>query len=277
MKNVLVLTDFSNPAYAALFYISGLFRNKEVSFLILNTFPEATTADTPGGKSRAGRLEDKAWEGLTRTEHRIRLDKPNPKHTFRTQAIAGNLSNAVLSVLEQGETDLIVMGNKGASHKKGIFMGSNVIRILNAVNNCAVLAVPEEATQDRPQEIAFASAFNTDYRPESLRLLLEIATMCSAAIRVVHINEEERLSEAQMENLNGLMSFMGNTAHTLHWIPDFRTKAGALHSFISEKGIGMLVMVHQKHGFLDTLLGEPVIRKIQFMVNVPLLVLPERK
>lgn len=275
MKNILALTDFSHPAYAALFYITGLYRNQQVCFHILNAYAGNTEMNAAEGKSVSAEAKQKSMEGLTHTEHRIRLDRKNPKHTFKTRAISGNMTTAVLSVLGEGAIDLIVMGNQGASRKQGIFMGSNVISILNAITNCPVLAVPEEATVDKPQEIAFAADFKKSYSHELLRPLLELAALCSAAIRVVHINEEERLSQEQMEHLYGLQQILGKTAHSLHWIPDFRTKAGALHSFISEMGIGMLAMVHHRHDFLDTLLGEPVIRKIHFMITVPLLVLPD--
>jgi hypothetical protein len=39
----------------------------------------------------------------------------------------------------------------------------------------------------------------------------------------------------------------------------------------------MLAMVRHRHDFLSGLQHEPVIRKIQFMVEVPFLILPDRE
>lgn len=280
MRNILVLTDFSNTAYGALFYITRILNHQEARFLILNAYTENTPLQSPfvGGlsaKPLLRQLEDEAEEGLRRTVHRIRLDQENPKHEFTTLALQETVPEAVIHVLKKDPFDLIVMGNKGTSAVKNIFFGSNVIKLLNAIERHSILAVPEETTEAKPFEIAFAADYNHAHGKEALTPLLELATLCSAAIRIVHINEEEQLTREQLANLKALKALLGNTAHTLHWLPEFRTKTEAIHTFITELGIGMLAMVKYRHGFLDSLLREPVIKKVSFTIEVPFLILPD--
>lgn len=281
MKNILVLTDFSATAYQALFYITRLMKHRQACFHILHTFNEQTPSQHPGAKpAGAGtllrQLEKEALEGLGQTVHRINLDQENPKHEFRTMARQDTLTAAVAGIIPAQKIDLVVMGNKGASAVKNVFMGSNAMKVLRASLDCPLLLVPEEAGEEIPMEIAFATDFNYPYRAEVLAPLIFIAKLCSAAIRILHINEEEKLSHDQLERLEKLKTIFGQTAHTLHWMPDFRTKTLAIHSFIGKHKIGMLAMIRHRHDFLEGLQHEPVIRKMQFVVEVPFLVLPDR-
>ncbi len=278
MKNILVLTDFSNPAYEALFYISGLLRHQEAAFYILNSYTEHTPLQTPSvglvGKSLTIQLKDESLEELNQTAHRIRLDRPNSKHTIEIISVFEHLPEATLKVSGNHKIDLIVMGNKGQSNRLGVYFGSNVLRILNTVK-IPILAVPESVEDKKPNEIAFAADFNHAYTGRQIAPLKELATCCSAAIRLLHLNEEERLSESQMKNLEMIKELLSGLPHTLHWMPDFRQKADAIHSFLTERGIGMLAMVKHEYGFLERLMREDVIKKVSFMVEVPFLILPD--
>lgn len=278
MKNILVLTDFSATAYQALFYITRLMKNRQVCFHLLNTYTEHTPLQHSGAGAGALplRLEKEALECLGQTIHRIRLDQGNPKHEFRTMARMESLTVAMAGIIPAQGIDMVVMGNKGVSAVKNVFMGSNAMKIIRANLICPVLLVPEEAGEDKPMEIVFATDYNYAFLAEVVAPLVFMAKLCSAAIRIVHINEEERLSSVQLERLDILKTLLGQTAHTLHWMPDFRTKTLAIHSFIEKHGIGMLAMIRRRHDFLEGLQHEPVIRKMQFVVEVPFLVLPDR-
>jgi nucleotide-binding universal stress UspA family protein len=278
MLQILVLTDFSNPAYEALFYISGLLKHQEARLTVLNTYTEQTPLNSPSygaaAKSLDRQLEDEALEGLRQTVHRIRLDRDNPKHILLPKAVGMHLTDAALDLNRRENFDLIVMGNTGKSNRSGIFFGSNVLRVVKTIRDTAVLAVPESRGEMQLNEIALAADFNHSYTAELLDPLLLLARLSSAAIRVVHLNEEETLGSEQLGRLKKLQQALGNTANTIHWVPDFKKKADAIHSFIQEHGIAMLAMVNYQRSFLDELMDEPVIRKVSFMVEVPFLILP---
>lgn len=281
MKNILVLTDFSATAYQALFYICRLMKHRQACFHVLHTFTEQTPSQHPGAKpAGAGTLlrllEKEALEGLSQTVHRIRLDQENPKHEFRTIARQGTLAATVAGIIPAEKIEMVVMGNKGASAIKNIFMGSNAMTIIRSNLNRPVLLVPEEVGADIPMEIAFATDYNHPYHAEVLAPLIFMAKLCSASIRIVHVNEEEKLSSDQLERLEKLKVIFGQTPHSIYWMPDFRTKTLAIHSYIEKHGIGMLAMIRHRHDFLEGLQHEPVIRKMQFLVEVPFLVLPDR-
>ena len=82
MKKILIPTDFSNNAYAALFYVVKLFSDEEVQFYLLHSFADSVSALTSRvdiGKSEKvlDNLYDNADEEGTKLIHRINLDSGN--------------------------------------------------------------------------------------------------------------------------------------------------------------------------------------------------------
>ena len=280
MKNILVLTDFSNNAYNALTYATRLFHDTECRIYLLNVFSESTPLISPNrltGKNRSlmVQLEEEAREGLEKDYHRINLDAPNDKHIRKTIFRKGYLPEIVTEIVEDREIDLIIMGNTGKTEAIPVFMGSNVIRVVKAMPKCPVLAVPRGKECEIPFEIAFATDYNRNYDARLMEPLSFIAQICKAAVRIVHINQEGRLSNSQKANLDTLREYLRDLRHTIHWMPDFSSKTEVINTFLEELGIGMICMIYYRHGFLGNLMRERVIKRMSFEVKVPFLIIPQ--
>ena len=279
MKNILVATDFSNNAYNALFYAKRLFQDHNCSFHILNAYTEHTPLKS--NCKAAGRnisllqqLGEESLEGLNEFLHKINLDSENPEHHISIHSKNENLVDALRQVIKETNADLIVMGNKGKTGTKSIFLGSSVIKTINTIKDCPILTIPGETEFLLPAEIAFATDYKKNYNAKVLEPLKTLASNCGSNISIVHINEEERLSPVQKSNLYTLREYLAKIRHTIHWMPDFTNKTRAITDFIDELGIDMLAMIHYEHGFLEKLTREPVVEKVSFNINIPFLVLP---
>ncbi|MBT8204866.1 MAG: universal stress protein, partial [Eudoraea sp.] len=212
---------------------------------------------------------------LDQAFHRINLDAANPKQLRKTILRKGHLPDVITEVVEEFQIDLVVMGNTGHSDAIPVFMGSSAIKTVRALPKCPVLVVPREKECEIPFEIAFTADYNHNYDAQVLHPLTYMAKVCDAAVRIIHINEEGRLSNKQKANLNTLRDYLGDIRHTIHWMPDFSSKTEVINTFIKELGIGMLAMIYYRHGFLGTLMRERVIKRISFEIDVPLLIIPE--
>ncbi len=279
MKNILIATDFSNNAYNALFYATQLFQNHNCSFHILNAYTEQTplksNCQAAGRKlSLLQQLGEESMEGLYAFLHKINLDTSNSKHHFSIHSKNENLIDALHQAIKETNADLVVLGNKGKTGAKSIFLGSNVIKSINAIKDCPILTIPGENDFLLPREIAFATDYKKNYNAKVLQPLRTVASYCDSSVCIVHINEEERLSPVQKSNLYTLREYLGPIKHTIHWMPDFANKTRAITDFIGELGIDMLVMIHYQHGFLEKLTREPVIEKVSFNIDIPFLILP---
>ncbi|NNE03625.1 MAG: universal stress protein [Eudoraea sp.] len=280
MKNILVLTDFSNNAYNAFFYAARLFKDIECRMYLLNVFSENTALISPDivmdkNRNLLVQLEEEAREGLDKDFHRINLDAPNEKHIRKTILRNGDLPDIVDEIVDNRDIDLIVMGNTGKTEAIPIFMGSNVINVVKAMPKCPVLAVPREKECEIPFEIAFATDYNRSYDAQVMQPLSFMANICNAAVRIIHINQEGRLSSSQKTNLNTLREYLRDLQHTVHWMPDFSSKTEVINTFLDELGIGMISMIYYRHGFLGNLMRERVIKRMSFEVEVPFLIIPQ--
>jgi len=275
MKNILVLTDFSNNAYNALFYVSRLFDQHVCHFFLMNVHDEgAPRSDWSEEADLPTEEEKKSKEGLEKVFHRINLDNPNPKHRFEGLSEEGDLLEVVKGTIERFHIELLVLGNKGTTGLGSVFWGSTASRVIASIKGCPVLAVPEDQEFDLPKEIAFATHYKKPFDAEVIAPLRLMANRCDASIRIVHINEEKRLNKFQESNLNTLMAYLKPIEHTVHWMPNFTSKTKAIQLFLDELNIGMLVMVNYEHSFLEYLLREPVIQRMTFHVATPFLIIP---
>ncbi|PKV48283.1 nucleotide-binding universal stress UspA family protein [Aquimarina sp. MAR_2010_214] len=280
MKRILVPTDFSNNAYSALFYATRLFQDQECHFCILNTFDVDTPVltsrmNTAKGDSLYQQLSNESQEKLTETLHSIVRDTEDLNHTFETISVSKKLTDTINKTIKSKKIDLVVMGTKGASGAKEVLIGSNTVKVIKKIKDCTILAVPDEFDFKKPIEIGFATDFKCLYTIESLKPLLEIVTVFSSNIRVMHIHEEEKLDEIQEHNLKSLKENLKGHNYCIHWIPRFTQKAKLINEFIDEMNIDMLCMSQYKHSLMESIVHEPVIKKIGFHLSVPFLVIPE--
>ena len=285
MKNILIPTDFSNDAYNALFYASKLFKSKTCNFYLLNAYNERTPLlsinleRTNGDGHRKGLLEqlkDESCEELKRTFHRINLDHKCRNHTYKLIPIKMDLTEALNKTIDEYDIDLIVMGNKGESNSFGLFLGSTTVKTISSIRKCPILSVPINADFQMPCEIAFATDYKRNYDAQVLDSLKEMAINCGSAIRVAHINEEKTLSKTQESNLETLKTYLAPIDHSLHWMPNYKSKTTAIRTFLDELNIGMVAMVNYEHKFFENLLKEPIIQKLACKIDIPFLVIPAK-
>ena len=281
MQNILVPTDFSNDAYNALFYASRLFKSNTCNFYLLNAYSERTpllsrNVDKNNGyrKGLLEQLNDESCEELKHTFHRINLDHKCPNHRYKMIPIKMDLTEAISNAIDEHNIDLVVMGNKGKSSGLGVYLGSSTTKTMASIKKCPIMAVPMNADFQVPYEMAFATDYKRHYDARVLEPLKEMATHCGSAIRVVHINEEKRLSHLQESNLKILRAYLDSIDNSLHWMPNFTSKTKAIQVFLDELGIEMLVMINYEHSFLERLLHEPVLKKLAFDIDIPFLVIP---
>lgn len=280
MKRILVPTDFSDNAYNALFYATRFFKGQACKFYVLNTFEVHTPVltsrmNTEKGDSLYRKLSKKSKEKLTETFHSITRDTDDLNHSFETISVSKNLSDTINKAIEKYDIDLVVMGTKGCSGTKEIFMGSNTVNVIKKIKNCSVLAVPDEYDFDPIKEIAFPTDFRRFYLEEELKPLITIASLFNSNIRIFHINEEEKLDEVQQYNFSALKKYLKDFECSVHWINKDSKKVDLIQGFIQEMNIDLLAMVYYSHSFMENIVKEPVIKKIGFNPTVPFLVISD--
>jgi len=281
MKNILIPTDFSENAWNAARYAIELFKNEECTFHLLNTYtPAIASSRFMAASVDGGVLENGAQlcskRGLQHVLERIHKKYNYPKHSFKTSTSFSFLVDEINETVEEQGIDLIVTGTKGASGLEEVFMGSNTVRIIKLVKNCPVLAVPQYFEFVTPNEIAFATDFNRFYTQSELQPLRDMAKTFNAAIRIVHVQYEiKALTELQQFNLSMLRKYLGDIEHYVHTVSELNSISKTLEVFTQDLNIHLLAMLNYQHSYMEKMTREPIVKRIAFHTQIPLLVIPE--
>jgi hypothetical protein len=226
------------------------------------------------GKKERLKLQTKSQENLTKTVHKIVLDTDNKLHKFNTISSIGTISKIISQTINNLQIDLIVVGNKGKTGAKELFMGSNTIRIANNITQCPILAVPKEIAYKPIDEIAFITDYKKGCTKNTLTILLLIASITKAAIRVIHINEEGIMNPIQVSNKKLLKTSLAKTQHTFDDIWNYTDKAHVIQDFLAQQDITMFSIAYHRKTFFERLLHEPVVLDLSIYATIPFLILP---
>ncbi|MEP2058840.1 MAG: universal stress protein [Maribacter litoralis] len=277
IKNILVATDFSNEAYNALFYATQIFASKECIFHIIHAYDDMIVSAKNAlftGQKELEKLQTTSQDNLTKTVHKIVLDTRNELHKYNTISVRGNLPSVISKTIKSHKIDLVVLGNKGKTGAKELFMGSNTIQVANTITTCPILAIPKEIAFTPIEEIAFVTDYKKGCTKSTISMLLNIANITDASIAVLHINEEEIMTPKQVSNQKLLDKCLGQTPHSYDEIWNYADKANVIQDFIAEREINMLAMAYHRRKFFERFLHEPVIMDLSIYATIPFLILP---
>lgn len=274
--NILIPTDFSDNAASALQYALKLYANKECTFYIMHsTYVTEAVARAYTTRYYDDKQNKIVGQSLDDLIEKTEAANGNAKHGFKALLTQEELRNAVKKQVEVLDIDMVVMGTKGATDAVEYVMGSNTIKVIQQIRNCPVLVLPEGFAFTQPQQIAFATDYTRNYDQKELKSLKYFAELYHSRIHIVHVNTEDKLSDKQQENKQILETCLSNYAHDFHLIPESQSKTKTISSFMDEHQIDVLAMVNYKHGILQRILNEPIIKKLAFDPRNPILVIPK--
>ncbi len=279
MKQILIPTDFSANAWNTILYAMELYKNIPCEFHILNTY-EVKPVQLIGTVSsqRVGHYYDaikiESGEGLEMILDDINNSGPDPKHVFKTYSKSGSLIEIVREMTTDNHFDQIIIGTKGATGAKEIFLGSNTHRIIKNIHSCPILVVPDDVFFEDISNIAFATNFERIYYRSEITPILELAKYQDASVRMIHVYDKPGLDIVQTYNSTSLERYFKGVKHDFHVIHDFSNIEKAIESFVEELEINVLAMINYEHSFIERITREAIIKKITFRTTIPFLVIP---
>jgi nucleotide-binding universal stress UspA family protein len=277
MKRILVPTDFSDNAYGAINYALQLFKDIECTFYLVHTYTPPIyhteyLIGSPGQIGLGDVMQETSLTQLEKLKERLEKEFNNTKHTIILHTAFNTLIGEILETIQSERIDLIVMGTKGATGAKEILLGTNTIHVIKKVK-CPVIAVPPGFTFETPKEILFPTDYEIEYNEEKIQELLNLAKVNRSRINVMHVRVGYDLKPEQLKHKKQLDKLVGSMG-LFHEMPDNGIIA-AVNEFQLKTKINLLVMIQNKHSFLESLFIEPVIKKIGFHLTVPFMVIPQ--
>lgn len=279
MKRILIPTDFSANAWNTILYAIELYRDVPCEFYLLNTYElEPVQLLSMVSSQGVGHLYDaikvESEKGLEMTIDDIQNSKPGFHHVFKKMSKEGSLVNNITILLNSTSYDMIIIGTKGATGAKKVFLGSTTQKVVKNISCCPILIIPEESYYEEISEIAFATDFTRMYHKAEVAPILDFAKNHKATVRMIHVYDKPGLDTLQQYNSNFLERYFRRVKYDFHVIPDFSTIEKAIQEFIEDLEIDVLMMINYQHSFIERILKEPVIKKMTFHTTIPFLVIP---
>lgn len=276
MKAILLPTDFSKNSINAINYALNLFVNQECEFYVLNiqTASSFITDDlmtTSTSASIYQTIIDTSKKSINNLIATFEKKYKNEKHKFQSIVDYDNFIDAINQISEEKKIDLIVMGTKGATGASKLIFGSNTVRVMQRCN-VPVLAIPDNCSFSKLDNIAFASNYSSTYSNKELKPLLEIAKLYDSKINVLHLTTAKSLSSEQENNKRFLDSCLNLVTHEFINLESeniFKT----IQDYITTNDIKMFAMMSRKHSFLERLFTRHLVETIAFEIKVPFLVM----
>ncbi|WP_422081598.1 universal stress protein [Ulvibacterium sp.] len=262
MNKILVPVDFSNTSSNALAYATELFRGSATEITVLHVYGTKSTA-----------LLMKNIDSVLEKDAKRRMDellenvqKEHPDLILKTKIIKNYAVSAITSLGDSGHYDYIVMGTKGASGLKEVFLGSVAGGVISKTS-APVIVVPAGYSFRSLEEIVFAVSDDPFSDANVLEPLRKIAAMHQSKVKVLHIADKKtpQIEKAlsAIEDLNPSVDYAFGTGDTNKDLNDYMMKDFA----------GLLCLIRTKKGFMHRLLNESVTLKQTFNSPVPLLIL----
>jgi nucleotide-binding universal stress UspA family protein len=202
-------------------------------------------------------------------EYNKLVDQVPVDSVVRTGFAAGEISR----LAGEESADWIVMGTRGAGGISGALFGSVTAAVVGRAER-PVLAIPEGAKSRPIRHIACAIEAPLDGGP-ILRSLDELAIRHKADLAFIHVVEERDVA------------ISGTTTHTLAAFKAMESDVSAsakalsgqdveetLTQYCEENDVDLLVMVREKHPFLQKLIHRSMTRRLAMHASIPLLVFP---
>ena len=262
MNKILVPVDFSDASSDALAYAIRLFGASSLEITVLHIYGARSTA-----------LLMKNIDDVLEKDAKRRMDellenvqKEYPDVVFIPKVTKSYAVSAIAALGDTGRYDFIVMGTKGASGLKEVFMGSVAGGVVSKTT-APVIVVPSGHSFRPLEQIVFAVSDDPFSDAKVIAPLRKLATMHKSKIKVLHIADKKtpQIEKAltAIEDLNPSVDYAFGTGDVNK----------DLNNYLLTDFSGMVCLIRAKKGFMDRLLNESVTLKQTFNSPVPLLIL----
>lgn len=270
MKKILYATDFSKNAENAFHFALEIAKKHQAELILLHVF------DNPPGWDYSYMTDPieapmKAalkWKGKLKEFFEQFDSKLEPLYLAieNTSAVQG-----ILSAIDIQNPELIITGTKGKSKLEEIFLGST-IKALVEKSPVPVLAIPENAVYRDFKKVTYASDFKEiDF--VAIEQLIEFLEPYKPEIKIIHISTDDESRDIEKmewfkELVNENFSYKNISCELMLADKIF----DRLNNYLNQYGCDLLGMLKkERHGFVEKLINEDLVSKMEFETTVPLL------
>ncbi len=275
MKNILLLTDFSNNAQNAIDYAMEFFKGDTYHFFLLNVHKVSkyTTGDlmTSATTSVYDSIIKSPKAALVDITEKLDKNYTNEDYSFESICDYDSFVSAVNQTVNLRNIDLIVMGTNGATGAKEIIFGSNTINVIRNVD-CPVLVIPQDYTFVKPTNILFTTEYDELFIKKTLNPLVHIISKHKAELNILTLEKGDTITDSTKNKKDEITAFFKDIKHSFYSIVNVPADV-AIDCFVQLKPVSLIAKVISKKSFLNRLLSGSTTDEITYNSRVPLLIM----
>jgi len=270
MKNVLLLTDFSNTARNAALYALKMFKDDQVLFTLLNAYD----LEFSGSPYVMQVKEEMAFESEKGLKQEVTLLKRVfPEVDVKVLSVFGSLIDMVDSYVQQHHPDLIVLGCKGESALENFLLGSNAYEVIKNIK-APILVVPKSAQFKKPEKIVFATDLKDLAKDAVLNPVRDIVDRFRSALMFVNVLEDEYVNRLDAESK--MATHFPNIDLNFNFI-EGEDVAKGISKFMDDNDAEMIAMVRRDVSFFDRIFHPSITKQMVLNPEHPMLILHDKQ
>lgn len=274
---IAIPTDFSEHAEKAARFALQLFHNKPCRFYLVHTYtPSFFRAEyllhSPGQIGLGDFYKQRVLEQLEALRGRLEAAAHPEMHEFFVHAAFNNLDAELNEMARKERLDLIAMGTQGATGAKEILFGTNAVQVMHRAR-VPVLVVPQGAEVTQLKDILFPTDYAPDFDRLDLKVLEGILRRHNVTLHVLHAYTEVDQGPQRQKSREQLQQRLAGSRVNWSEVGDLGV-VEAINQFADRQPVQMLVMVRNRHTFLENMLVTPTIDRIGFHTKIPFMVIP---
>ncbi|OOG73557.1 universal stress protein [Flavobacterium sp. A45] len=272
MKKILFPTDFSEVSKNAFIYALKLADAIDAEIITLHVYE----LDSPAYLDVSIYLQDiYEYEELSDFENykdevpvlRNIAEENDLGHIKMSNVlIQGFLVKEVVKLSKEENIDFIVMGTKGVTHLREVFLGTVATKIMNE-SNTTVLAIPEKCNYVPISKILFNTRFHMD-DIEPLKKVVALANVFHSHVDCLNVKPPHTVyTDDFVVDFKNVFKEQNISFHSV--LGD--DIEGEILNFINQNKIDMIA-IHERHrGFFDKLFQISLSKKLTFTIPIPIL------
>ncbi len=274
MKTILVPTDFSKLSKVAASYAIGLAKKMNARIILLSVINASSSSTT---LMNWRKLEEKMIKAAQRDAGRLmyEIKSTGTKVPVSCQSVLGFPTEEVIDQFAvEKNVDFIVIGSKGATGLKKVFIGSNAAAVIDN-SSVPVIVVPGKTDFRQIKKLVYATDMQNLHK--EVKTLARFAGPLGAHIHVLHITSEgsskkniEKLARAELSNADELAKKGKYPKIHLHVLKNGNVADG-VNKFVIDQKADLLAMFTHRLDFYEKLFGKSVTRQLAFHTHIPLL------
>lgn len=267
MKTILLPTDFSDNAKAAIDYAISMLNDEHCYYILLNTYERPRTGQSML-KSIIDILRNDSKRGLKKETKRIK-EKFNIKN-IEVISEEGSFITIVNSIIEKRKIDLVFVGSKGESNIEDIIIGSNTARVIKYIDFPSMI-IPIKQIFKEPKIILFPVDLKEISREEVVAPLIYIAKKYNSEIKVLYVDRGKKEFD-KLEFENRISSILKDTKFSFNYIENSDIPDG-INKFLEDNPADFLALIKRKGRLFDNIFHQSLTKRIALNARYPLLAL----